>query len=551
MLQPRPPGGVGVEEGGIDVGELGDRIERQHAAAGLAHDPEGLGVTLPPGADEIRGLRCGFRRPRDREDGVLVGRTGGLDRHRARRGREEPIAHDGVVDQVEQVGRRPPERLGLRPVGLGGEVGRRPPPVAGEPLGIALGQPTRHGVPHDVVEDQPLGGRRGERQPGDLVEPVAHRVGCEQGAQDRLVDAADHRCRLHRLDRPRHQPGEERLGQLRHELGRRAVAQLQPARRPGRSGEGQRERVPAGEGVDARGLLLREPARAQQRERLRLVEALQLQAPHQVLPARVRDPAGPRGLAPGDEQQEAVGQVRQEVLAQPCVEQAEGLVGVDADDRARRGGRQAPRDRRHRRIGVLQAEGGAERAQNPRGVGSISRQSRRATGCPAAASSLSAAWRSRDLPIPPGPWTNATRKGGSSAAAAPTRVSSSSRRPTNERAARSLRRSATVFLTDINPRLRPPPIPYPRNSNRDPAPAPEPSRVSCRRTRRRPARRGARTLRLAGVSPPRRGPRAVCARRPRVGRRIRTRRRGSRRGGSGTRSPADRAARRWPPPCAR
>ena len=177
---------------------------------------------------------------------------------------------------------------------------------------------------------------------GDLVEPVAHRVGCEQGAQDRLVDAADHRCRLHRLDRAGHQPGEERLGQLRHELGRRAVAQLQPARRPGRSGEGQREGVPAGEGVDARGLLLREPARAQQRERLRLVEALQLQAPHQVLPARVRDPAGPRGLPPGDEQQEAVGQVRQEVLAQPCVEQAEGLVGVEADDRARRGGRQAP-----------------------------------------------------------------------------------------------------------------------------------------------------------------------------------------------------------------
>jgi hypothetical protein len=47
------------------------------------------------------------------------------------------------------------------------------------------------------------------------------------------------------------------------------------------------------------------------------------------------------------------------------------------------------------------------------------------------------------------------------------------------------------------------------------------------------------------------GRREVCARRLRVGRRIRTRRRGSRRGGSGTRSPADRAARRWPPPCVR
>ena len=49
----------------------------------------------------------------------------------------------------------------------------------------------------------------------------------------------------------------------------------------------------------------------------------------------------------------------------------------------------------------------------------------------------------------------------------------------------------------------------------------------------------------------RRGPRAVCARRPLVDRRIQTRRRGSRRGDSGTRSPADRAVRRWRPPIAR
>jgi hypothetical protein len=49
----------------------------------------------------------------------------------------------------------------------------------------------------------------------------------------------------------------------------------------------------------------------------------------------------------------------------------------------------------------------------------------------------------------------------------------------------------------------------------------------------------------------RRAPREVCERRLRVGRRIRTHRRGSRRGDSGTRSPADRAARRWRPPCVR
>jgi hypothetical protein len=55
-----------------------------------------------------------------------------------------------------------------------------------------------------------------------------------------------------------------------------------------------------------------------------------------------------------------------------------------------------------------------------------------------------------------------------------------------------------------------------------------------------------RTRECAALSP-RRGRREVCARRLRVGRRIRTRRRGSRRDGSGTRSPADRAARRWPP----
>ena len=54
-----------------------------------------------------------------------------------------------------------------------------------------------------------------------------------------------------------------------------------------------------------------------------------------------------------------------------------------------------------------------------------------------------------------------------------------------------------------------------------------------------------------GSTTSRRGPRAACARTPRAGRRSRTRRRGSRRGGSGTRSPAGRAARRWPPPCGR
>jgi lactoylglutathione lyase len=49
----------------------------------------------------------------------------------------------------------------------------------------------------------------------------------------------------------------------------------------------------------------------------------------------------------------------------------------------------------------------------------------------------------------------------------------------------------------------------------------------------------------------RRGRRAACARRPPVGPRIRSHRRGSRHGGSGTRSPADRAVRQWPPPCVR
>ncbi len=56
---------------------------------------------------------------------------------------------------------------------------------------------------------------------------------------------------------------------------------------------------------------------------------------------------------------------------------------------------------------------------------------------------------------------------------------------------------------------------------------------------------------LGAVSCCGRGLREACARTLRADPRVRTRRRGSRRDGSETRSPADRAAWRWPPTCDR
>ncbi|TDC53485.1 DUF222 domain-containing protein [Actinomadura sp. KC345] len=77
-------------------------------------------------------------------------------------------------------------------------------------------------------------------------------------------------------------------------------------------------------------------------------------------------------------------------------------------------------------------------------------------------------------------------------------------------------------------------------------PLAKPAGAFVRSGRPRPAARGGVTL-VRRCS----GPRAVCARTPRADRDSRTRRRGSRRGGSGTPSPSGPAGRPWRPRCVR
>ena len=217
------------------------------APVARARDAEGTGVPRPPVGDRGGGLRRvpGLGDPADR---IGVGRAGRLHLVLGDAAREERLAHGGVLDQVEEVGGRPPEP----PSGpaRAGERGRGATSQLRGPAWIATGEVARDGVADDVVEDEALAGLLAERQAPQAPERGRGRGRPDERAEERLVDAAQQRRRADRLERLAVQALQKGVHELTDDRGRRAVRELEPrlgAHR--RRRQLQRQRVPAGEGV--------------------------------------------------------------------------------------------------------------------------------------------------------------------------------------------------------------------------------------------------------------------------------------------------------------
>ena len=89
------------------------REEARHDAVPVANDGERAGLRIPPRRDQVSGLRrlvaaC------DRCDRRGVLGSGRLDRKRLGAAREERLPDGGVLDEVQHVGRVPPQLRGRR-----------------------------------------------------------------------------------------------------------------------------------------------------------------------------------------------------------------------------------------------------------------------------------------------------------------------------------------------------------------------------------------------------------------------------------------------------
>ena len=252
-----------------------------------------------------------------------------------------------------------------------GEVAHGAAAIAAHAGRVAHRQVVADGVADDVVQQQPVRGLLGEREVAQQVERGS-RGRVEDGGQERLGDPADRGRRLHDRDGVLRQLPQERLEQagVPHQTGLRA-ARIGAHR--GRR-EHQRQRVAVGELARPAGLALVEAAQAQEFGRFALGQHLQRELGHEPCPACRRLPGHRRSISSGEHGERGGGQRGQEPRAQPGVEQAEHLVGVDHDDRP--GRREGADERRRVGLRVPRPSACPKARRRPRGVGSTSRPSR-------------------------------------------------------------------------------------------------------------------------------------------------------------------------------
>ena len=183
-------------------------------------------------------------------------RPRGLDGERLRAAREERLADDRVVDQVEHVGRVAPELGGSRLARLGTERAPGRAPVGAVPVRVRAAQEAGDRVAHGLVDDEPVAPSIDERQVEQAVQRLGAVLLLEHRREQRLRGPPHDRGRLERA------PGELVLHvfevearELIDDAGHRRVLEreLRTLGDAGR-GERERERMAAGDPVQARGL---------------------------------------------------------------------------------------------------------------------------------------------------------------------------------------------------------------------------------------------------------------------------------------------------------
>ena len=158
-------------EGGRDRPPLAGDGAPGDATGTVTDDAHRVRRQVCPPIEDGGALRRVVLSPQRPDGGHVLG-AGGLDGVAVRRGREHRLAHDGIVDQEEEVGRRAGEFADAGAVGLGPNVMPCGRPVRAEPVGIERPQPFRQSDLNRVVEDEPVGRRIDERH---AAQPL-HRI---------------------------------------------------------------------------------------------------------------------------------------------------------------------------------------------------------------------------------------------------------------------------------------------------------------------------------------------------------------------------------------
>ena len=209
------------------------------------------------------------------------------------------------------------------------------------------------------MDDQALAAELDERQRGQARERRLRRLAGHQRLQQRERDAPQHRRGVERLAGRRVEPVEVQPGELLHDRRQDRVLRRVRARLQRGGGELERQRMPAGEAVDPGRLLLVEPRAAQHLVRVRRRERAERHGAQQR--AERGPPGGARRVAGGEHDAHMRGQRGQQLAAQPAVDQAQPLRGVDDEHRGRRArGREEAAGRRAA-VGKIPACGGVQR----------------------------------------------------------------------------------------------------------------------------------------------------------------------------------------------
>ena len=271
---------------------------------------------------------AGSQRADDLGDRGAVGRTCRLRRVEMLGAREEGLAHDRVLDDVQQVGGVPPDLLGRRPRHLVAELPPGGGAVPTRPVRIRGPEMRRDRLADRVVEEQAVVAELDERQAQQAVERVLRRGVGQHRRQERHRRPPNHGRRVQRLPGHRIEPVEVQLRELRDDRldGDGLDVHVRSVVEGGRR-EPQRERVAPREAVDPFGVGGVDARLAQERLGVGARQPPEREVAEQRAERAL--PAGHRRLAPGQDDPHALAQRRDERLLQPGVEQAEHLVGIE------------------------------------------------------------------------------------------------------------------------------------------------------------------------------------------------------------------------------
>ena len=175
MLHPCGGDGIAAQQRTTDVLRLAQARESLHHPRGVAHDPERVRRRAPPGIDE--GGRLGTLLGRaDRRYRCAISGAGGFDRELVGAAREERIADDRVLDEVEHVGGVAPE---IGPPGgaqLRAQAGPRGAAVGAVTGRVGCLEQRARGHAHRVVNHQALGAKLDKRERAQRAEQLGRVV---------------------------------------------------------------------------------------------------------------------------------------------------------------------------------------------------------------------------------------------------------------------------------------------------------------------------------------------------------------------------------------